>query len=243
VSWERRRFWRAAAVRPAGAGFGVWLDARPLNTPGGAPLVVPTPALAQAVATEWDALEAEIRPDRLPFTRAANTAIDRVAREHAAVAAAVAAYGGADLLCYRAEGPATLTARQAAAWDPWLGWAARELAAPLVAVTGLMHHPQPAASLAALAAEVAALDPFALTALHELVTLTGSLVLGLAVARGALPPPDAWALSRIDEDWQAEQWGRDPEAEAAAAARRADFLRAAELLALLASQPSDPAAD
>jgi chaperone required for assembly of F1-ATPase len=90
---------------------------------------------------------------------------------------------------------------------------------------------------------VAALDPFPLTALHELVTLSGSLVLGLAVTRGALPPPQAWALSRIDEDWQAEQWGRDPEAEAAAAARRADFLRAAELLALLASRPSDPGSD
>jgi chaperone required for assembly of F1-ATPase len=240
VSWTpRRRFWQRAAPVPAeGGGFGVRLDARPLTTPGGAPLVVPTEALAHAIAAEWDATLGEIRPERLPLTRAANSAIDRVPPAREAVVDAIAAYGGADLLCYRAAEPAALAARQAEGWDPWLRWAALTFAAPMVAVTGVMHEPQPASTVAALRAAVDAHDPFALVALNELVTLSGSLVLGLAVARGALAAEDAWELSRIDETWQAEQWGRDPEAEALAAGRRAEFLRARDLLDLLAGEPA-----
>jgi chaperone required for assembly of F1-ATPase len=234
VSWTpQRRFWRRTAIRPEGTGYAVALDARPLTTPAGASLTLPTAALAQAIAAEWDALEGEIRPERLPFTRAANSAIDRVARHREAVVDTIADFGGSDLLCYRAAEPAALAARQAEGWDPWLLWSARALHAPLIAVTGVMHQPQPAPSLAALRAAVAEEDAFGLTALHELVSLSGSLVLGLAVARRALDAAAAWELSRIDETWQAEQWGLDAEAEAAAEARRADFLRARALLALL----------
>ena len=122
-------------------GFAVALDERPLRTPAGARLLAPTAALAAAIAAEWDALEAEIDPERLPLTRAANSAIDRVAPQREAVVDAIAEYGGTDLLCYRAAGPDALVARQAAGWDPWLAWSARALAAPLVAVTGVMHQP------------------------------------------------------------------------------------------------------
>jgi chaperone required for assembly of F1-ATPase len=233
MSWPRRRFWRAAQVQPEAGGYGVALDARALRTPEGAPLAVPTAALAQAIAAEWEAVDGEIRPERLPLTRAANSAIDRVARRREAVVEGIADYGHSDLLCYRAAEPATLAARQAAGWDPWLQWSAQALHAPLIAVTGVMHEPQPAPSLAALRAAVAEEDAFGLTALHELVSLSGSLVLGLAVARRALGAAAAWELSRIDETWQAEQWGLDAEAEAAAEARRADFLRAEAMLALL----------
>jgi chaperone required for assembly of F1-ATPase len=236
VTVVRRRFWEHASVAEEGEGFGVRLDARPLRTPAGVPLAVRTEALAAAIAAEWDALESEIRPERLPLTRAANVAIDRVAWNRDAIVAAIAEYGGSDLLCYRAAGPAGLADRQAAGWDPWLLWSARSLHAPLVAVTGVMHVAQPPASLAALRAAVAAEDAFGLTALHELVSLSGSLVLGLAVARGALDAAEAWELSRIDETWQAEQWGLDPEAEAAAAVRRDDFLRAARLHVLASGE-------
>ena len=239
MSWTpRRRFWRQAEVRPVAGGFAVALDERLLQTPAKAALVVPTAALGAAIAREWSAVEGEIRPDRLPLTRAANSAIDRVARDPAAVAAAIAAYGGADLICYRAAAPEALRARQAEAWDPWLDWSAQALGAPLVAVTGVIHHPQPAASLEALDAAVAGFDPFALTALHELVTLSGSLVLALAVASGALAGEAAWALSRLDESWQEELWGRDAEAAAAAARKREDFLRAERLLGLLGRPPA-----
>lgn len=230
----RKRFWTRAASRPEAAGFGVSLDARPLKTPAGLPLVVPTEALAGAIAAEWDALADTIAPERLPLTRAANAAIDRIAPRPEPVVDALADYGQNDLLCYRATGPDALVSRQAAAWDPWLIWSARALHAPLVAVAGVIHQPQPPGSLAALRDAVAAHDPFALAGLHSLVSLSGSLLLGLAVSRGALAPEAAWELARLDETWQAEQWGIDAEAGAAAEAARADFLSAARLLALLA---------
>jgi chaperone required for assembly of F1-ATPase len=153
---------------------------------------------------------------------------------------AITEYGGSDLLCYRADAPAGLAARQAEGWDPWLAWSARALGAPLVAVAGVVHQPQPAPSLAALRAAVAQHDAFGLTALHELVALSGSLVLGLAVARGALDAGAAWELSRLDEAWQAEHWGLDAEAEAASERRREAFVRAAGVFALLGNAARIP---
>lgn len=229
----RKRFWTEAQARAAQAGgFGVYLDDRPLRTPEKRLLVLPSPALAGAIAAEWAAIEGEIQPDRLPFTRAANSAIDRVAADPEPVIDALAAYGDADLLCYRADGPEPLQARQAAQWDPWLDWSRRDLSAPLFAVIGVMHQPQPAGSLAALRDQVAGHDAFGLAALHDLVTLSGSLVLALAVSREVLDPTDAWELSRLDERWQAEQWGRDAEADRLEQEKYAAFLRAEQFLAL-----------
>lgn len=228
-----RRFWKEVAVAPREAGHAVLLDARPLRTPAKRPLEVPTRALALAMAQEWHEQGPRIDPNAMPVTRAANSALDKVAPQRAAVARMLAEYGGADLLCYRAEAPAELVARQAAAWDPWLGWAREALGAPLVQTRGVMHVPQPQQSLDRLAARVAAEDAFRLTALHDLVTLSGSLILGLAVAGHALAPTDAWEVSRIDEIWQEEQWGRDEEAHAMAEARRAAFLTADRILRLL----------
>jgi chaperone required for assembly of F1-ATPase len=229
----RRRFWRTATVEAAESGHTVLLDRRPLMTSAKAPLVVPSRQLAEAIAAEWRALGDAVVPDRLPLTRYANSAIDRVAARRDDVARSLAEYGGTDLLCYRAGSPQGLVARQAAAWDPWLAWSAAELSAPLVAVSGVMHHPQAAGSLAALAGETARHDAFGLTALFELVTLSGSLLLGLAISRGALSAETAWELAHIDETWQAEQWGRDAEAEAAFERRREEFLRAEAFLRML----------
>ena len=236
MTWApRRRFWTSASVRPEAGGFAVALDERVLRTPAGAPLRAPTAALAAAIAAEWDALEAEIDPERLPLTRLANSAIDRVGPQHAAVAAAIAEYGATDLLCYRAESPAALAARQASAWDPWLLWSS---AGPRRAAARRRRRDAPAPAAAEPRRPPAprwrAEDAFGLVALHDLVALSGSFVLGLAVRRGALDPAEAWELSRLDETWQAEQWGLDSEAEAAAAASRAGFLDAARFSALLA---------
>lgn len=229
-----KRFWTEVHVAETPGGFGVRLDARILRTPAKAELVVPTRALAEAIAAEWRAVEGEIRPEALPFTRAANVAVDRIAADPGPLVAHLASYGETDLLCYRAEAPVGLRARQAAAWDPALAWAARDLGAPLAVTEGVAHRAQDPASLAALHAAVGAHDAFALTALSELVTLSGSLVLGLAVARGALGAPEAWAAARLDETWQEEQWGVDDEAAEMARIRENDFLRAARLLELLA---------
>ena len=219
--WKSRRFWTSAAVEPAPGGWQVTLDDRPLHTPGKLPLVLPARALAQAVADEWDAQTDVIDPNAMPLTRAANSAIEKVAAQFDAVAAMLAEYGATDLLSYRAHRPPVLVDRQAAGWDPLLDWAAETLGARLAVTQGVIPVPQDAAALDALGRQVRALDPWGLTALHDLVTLPGSLVMGLAVLQGRIDADTAFALSRIDEDFQAEDWGRDAEAEAMADARRA----------------------
>jgi chaperone required for assembly of F1-ATPase len=233
IEGPRTRFWQAALVAEESDSFAVHLDARALTTPGRAPLRVPSRRLAEEIAAEWNGVEAEIRPERMPLTRAANTSIDGVVPNPRPLAESVAAYGGTDLLCYRAEQPDGLRRRQFEAWDPMLAWAAEALGARLVAVMGVMHVAQPEASLAALRRAVDEEPPFRLTGLSELVTLSGSLVLGLAVARRAIDAPMAWRLSRIDEDWQEEQWGVDEEAREAAEIRRTAFLTADRYLRLL----------
>jgi chaperone required for assembly of F1-ATPase len=227
-AWAPKRFWKAATAEPCDGGFTVRLDGRPVKTPAKTPLVLPTLAMAQAIAAEWDAQEGLLRPETMPATRAANSALDKVAPQHDAVVEEVARYGGSDLLCYRAEGPAELVARQEAGWGPWLDWAAQSLGAPLHVTTGIIHVAQPPESLARLRQEVAQASPFQLAALHDLVAITGSLVLGLAVARGRLTADSAFDLSRIDEHWQAEQWGVDEEAAALDAAKRQALRDAAQ---------------
>jgi chaperone required for assembly of F1-ATPase len=226
TGWASKRFWKLAEVAQTDDGFTVRLDGRPIRTPGKLPLVVPTRALADLIAAEWNAQDGLNRPETMPATRAANSAIEKVRTQRPEVAAMIAAWGETDLLCYRAEQPAELVARQAAAWDPLLDWAARRYGVEWTVVQGVMPRPQPPETVARLAAQVAALDPFRLTAFHDLVALPGSLVIGLAVTQGQGSPDSLWAASRIDEDWQAEHWGSDPQAAAAAETRKAGFLQA-----------------
>jgi chaperone required for assembly of F1-ATPase len=232
AEWKMRRFWREAGVMSVAGGFEVRLDGRPVRTPAKAPLVVPGAALANAIAAEWDAQDEAVKPLTMPLTRLANSAVDTVAVEHAAVAERVAAYGGTDLVCYRAEAPDGLVARQAAAWDPLVDWAAVALAAPLTIGTGVVYIAQPDASLDALTRVVSALDFWDLAALHELVALSGSLVIGLAAIRTDRPREALWAASRVDEDWQQDLWGVDEEAAELAAVKARAFLDAARFFDL-----------
>ncbi|MEM6304183.1 MAG: ATP12 family protein [Pseudomonadota bacterium] len=232
--WKAKRFWTEATVVPLDQGFTVELDGRSVKTPGKALLVMPTRALAAAVAEEWQAQGEMINPMTMPTTRTANSAIDKVAVQHDEVATLLAAYGDSDLLCYRADRPVELVARQAAAWDPLLDWGETELGARLEPRVGVMHAPQDPEALAALARQTRALPDFELTAFHDLVSLSGSLIIGFAAARGAWPAEELWEISRLDELFQIEQWGRDEEAEAMAAAKRESFLHARRIFDLLA---------
>ena len=193
------------------------------------PLLLPTSALAQAVAAEWDAQADVIDPRTMPLTRAANSAVEKVAPQFAGVADMLAEYGGTDLLSYRADQPAELARRQAEAWDPLVDWAATDLRAPLRITHGVIPVDQDEQSLARLRRHLADLDVFGLTALHDLVTLPGSLILGLAVVRGRIDAETAFRLSRIDEDFQIERWGQDDEARDAAESRKAAMLLAERL--------------
>lgn len=211
-AWAAKRFWTAARALPTEGGFTVVLDDRPVKTPAKAPLIVPTEAMAQAIAAEWDAQSGVIRPETMPVTRAANSAIDKVGPLFDAVVDEISGFGATDLLCYRAEAPIELVARQAAEWDPLLDWLHAAFDARLLVTAGVIPIDQPDQSLARLRAAVAAQDAFRLAALHDLVAITGSLCLGLAVAKGRLTPEQAFLISRIDEHWQIELWGADDEA-------------------------------
>jgi chaperone required for assembly of F1-ATPase len=236
AGWKAKRFWKEVSVAEAEGGFAVHLDTRRVMTPGKLPLTLPTLPMAEAVAQAWAAQQDEVQPLTMPVTRAANSAIERVTPQRAEVAQMLAAYAETDLTCHRADAPETLAQRQATAWDPLLDWTAERFGARLFATVGILPVAQQPASLAALKAHVDGFDAFHLTAFHDLVTISGSLVIGLAVAHEHLEPDAAWFLSRIDEDWQIEQWGRDDEAEAAAAVKRADFLQAKSFLVLASAK-------
>ncbi|MCC5970810.1 MAG: ATPase [Pararhodobacter sp.] len=231
--WARKRFWKAAEVCEVENGFTVHLDGRNIKTPGKVPLVVPTAALAGLIADEWQAQGEKVAPETMPATRAANAAIDKVRGQFSEVAALVAAYGETDLLCYRAKSPAGLRARQDAAWDPLLDWSAAQFGLRWVVIEGVMPQPQPPETLEVLNAHVARFTEFELTAFHDLVAMSGSLVIGLAVTEAHAAPETLWPMSRIDEDWQREIWGEDDEARALAALRRQSFLNAARFFAAL----------
>ncbi|MEI4471722.1 ATP12 family chaperone protein [Frigidibacter sp. MR17.24] len=233
AEWAPKRFWTAAEAVAVEGGHAVHLDGRAVRTPARAAFVLPSRALAEAAAAEWAAQGDKVDPATMPVTRAANSAIDTIGANRAAVQEMIAAYGGSDLLCYRAEAPAELVARQAEGWDPLLAWLAATHGAPLAVTAGIVPVDQPADSLARLDAALGAVSDFELAALHDLVALSGSLVIGLAAAAGRHPPEHLWALSRLDETFQAEQWGRDDEAEAVAEIRRAAFLDAARFLTLV----------
>jgi len=225
--WAAKRFWTEVDVVPVEGGFAVQLDGRSVKTPAKSALIVPTQTLGEAVAEEWRAVETGIDPEVMPFTRSANAAIDKVSVQFDEVANMLAAYGGSDLLCYRATHPDPLIDRQAAQWDPLLDWADATFGARLVPTAGLMPVDQPPQALSALASPLYDATSFELTALHDLIALSGSLVLGLAVAKGRLTADEAWSISRLDETWQAEQWGQDDEAEQAAAVKHHAFAHAA----------------
>ena len=228
-----KRFWQDVSVAPDAEGHGLALDGRPVNTPSRAPLRLPSAALAQAVAEEWRSVAATVDPRAMPLTGLANAAIDRVAPHHETFADGLAAYGESDLLYYRADTPPALGARQAAQWDPLLDWARTRYDVHFEPVAGVMHHPQPAATVARLTEAVRSRSAFELAGLSPLVTIGGSLVAALALLEGAADCDTVWRAAQLDEDWQVEQWGEDELAAQARAARRAEFDAAARFLSLL----------
>ncbi|NBB97103.1 MAG: ATPase [Alphaproteobacteria bacterium] len=225
--WVKKRFWTEVSVAETDDGFAILLDGRGVKTPAKAGLVVPTHAFAEIVAEEWRAQADTIDPSTMPATRAANAALDNVRGQMAEVAGLITDYGDSDLVCYRAEAPDSLVALEAEAWGPIIDWAAHRYGVRPVVRYGVVHEPQPAALLAELRADVARLTAFELTCFHDLVAMSGSLMIALAVIDGFDQPGALWTISRVDEDWQISQWGSDEEAEALAKGRRRAFMDAA----------------
>jgi chaperone required for assembly of F1-ATPase len=228
-----KRIYRRAEARTGDDGWGVALDGRPLRTPARRALTVPSAALAAAIAAEWEAQRDEIRPQLMPLTRLAATAIDRTAAQRDQVVAEVAGYAGTDLVCYHAEEPAELVARQQATWQPLIEWARTRYDAGLAVTTGILPQAQSPASLKVFAAVVAAYDDFRLTALQAATASCGSLVIALALGEGRIDAAAAFAASQLDETFQIEAWGEDAEAAARRRALAADIAAAARFLELL----------
>lgn len=228
-----KRFWKEVSVEREGDGWTLKLDGRPVRTPARSALVVPSEALALAIAEEWRSVGDELDPRAMPLTGLANAAIDRIAPDRQAFAGGLAKYAEADLACYRSEWPPELVERQAGSWDELLAWGRRRYDVDFATTSGLLHVPQPQATIERLSQAVAELDPFQLAGLSPLVTAGGSLLAGLAVLEKAMSAEAAWQAVSIDERWQLEQWGADKEAEQGLEGRRRDFLAAARFLELL----------
>lgn len=228
-----KRFYKEVSSSPAEAGFGVTLDGKAVKTPAGHPLTVPTAALAEAMAAEWDAQGETVVPASMPLMQLVSTALDRMPLTRGQVRGFLAGFGASDVLCYRADSPADLVALQSVNWQPWLDWAAKEFGASLAIGAGVVPLVQNEESLAALSRQVAGYDDWALTALQSLAPCLGSLVLSLAVVEGELEAEEAFELSRLDERFQNERWGLDAEARARNHGLRQEVLAAARLLELL----------
>lgn len=225
-----KRFYKQALVVPEGGKFRIHLDSRPVRTPAKAILELPSEKAAIAVAAEWQAQGDKVNPLTMPFTRLANTAIDRVSAGRDFVVDELCRYGASDLICYRAEGPDKLVARQAAGWDGLLAWLRDAYGVELKVTTGILYVNQEAGDMARLCLIVEGFDDFMLVGLHHATTLAGSFVIGLALAAGHLAAPEAAALSSIDERFQAEIWGEDAEITERLRRQAADLAAAAEFI-------------
>ncbi len=228
-----QRFYKRVTVEPEeAAAFAVMLDQTPVRTPARKPLRVPRAALAEAIASEWEAQGDTIAVEGMPLTQVATTALDRVAPDPDTYSQQISAYGETDLVCYRAESPAALATRQTTVWQPLVDWASETLSAPLAVTSGINPVAQPAKTLTALRKAVVAHDAFEMAALSLATTASGSLIVALALSHGRIDAETAFTAGYLDETWQVEQWGADEEAEARLNIARADLENAARFLAL-----------
>jgi chaperone required for assembly of F1-ATPase len=228
-----KRRYSEAGIVAVGDVYAIALDGKAIRTPAKRDLVVPSADLAEAIAAEWQAQGAEVMPHTMPMTRLASTAIDLVAQRREQVVAEIVNYAGSDLLCYRAEQPPELIAREHAAWQPLVDWATLRYDAPLIVTSGILPVRQLPATIRAFAAAVDAYDPLMLTALHAITTAGGSLVIALAVLEGWLDAAAAFAAAQLDESFEIEKWGEDAEQSERRAALQDDIAAAARFAALL----------
>jgi chaperone required for assembly of F1-ATPase len=232
---RRKRFYKEAGVAEAEGGFAITLDGKPIRTPSRRQVVIPSRALADAVAAEWAAQVETINPMTMPLTRIANSVVEGVVDRVDLVTDDLAKYLQSDLLFYRAGHPEGLVACEAAHWDPVLFWAAETLGAHFILSEGVMHVTQPDEAVQAARAALPR-DAWSVAALHVITTLTGSALLALALAHGVRDADQVWAAAFVDEDWNAGKWGVDEEAAARRAARLKDFEAAVTVLAAVRPQ-------
>ena len=236
--WKLKRFWKNVDVVALKKDFCIKLDGKILKTPAKKELLLPTEALAKKIAAEWDKQVEEINPNGMPFTKAANATLDKVIEQFEEVSSLVGNYGDTDLLYYRADSPAELQTRQQASWDPIIDWAEKTFEVIINCGTGIFYIPQNKELIYKLSREISKLSPFQLTGLYDIVSITGSLILGLATINGRLSAEEAFNLSRMDELWQIEHWGADEEAKAVSDLKYEAIMHAQEFFVLSSGNKS-----
>jgi chaperone required for assembly of F1-ATPase len=227
-----KRFYKDVAVEQVASGYRVTLDGRPIQTQGGAPQVIPTPGLAEALADEWRAQGETIDPKSFVLRDLVDYAIDRVAPDPAAVVARLLPFAETDTLCYRADPDEPLYRRQQDLWEPLLQAAEARHRVRLERLSGIVHRPQPPETLARLRETLKELDPFTLAALETLTSLAASLIIGLSALERDAAPSTLFDAANCEQDWQAEQWGWDSQAEEGRRRRLGAFLEAARFARL-----------
>ena len=230
--WKQKRFWKNVHVVPSEARYLIKLDDKILKTPAKRQMELPTEALAKKVASEWDEQVEEIDPTTMPFTKSANAALDKVSEQFEEVSSLLGEYGDTDLLYYRADSPPELQKRQKIGWDPIVKWAENTFKVKINCGTGIVYIPQNEQMFSEIRIKISNLSIFELTAFYDMVSITGSLILGLAIINGRLSAEEAYQLSRVDELWQLEQWGDDEEAQAVSNLKNAAILHSEEFFSL-----------
>jgi chaperone required for assembly of F1-ATPase len=228
-----KRFYKEAVAVESGAGFGIALDGRLLRSPAKADFTVPTASLAREIAAEWARQGDGIDSASMPLMQIASTSIDRVGSDAVPTLDALMGYAASDLLCYRAQAPESLRARQGEVWQPVLDWASLHYDAPLVVTSGIMPVEQPSASLLALRKAVEDWDKFSLAALLVLTTASGSIVLALAMVENEIDVDQCVMASQLDEQFQIERWGEDEDLSARCRNLSKEIYAAVRFLALL----------
>lgn len=231
----KKRFWKEVFVSELEGGFGVALDDKPIKTPAKNILLVPTYELATFVADEWINVGEEINPQTLRFTKLCNASIDSMPDKFEAVVEMLSDYADTDLLCHKSESPEGLVLRQTRIWDPVLTWVEQKHGLKFNQTVGILPVAQPPETREVLKSWLNSLNKFEMMACHDLTVMSGSIIVAKAVCDNYLSASEAWEVSRVDEDWQTEQWGVDEEAEKAANIKFDDFFAATKLFKALQS--------
>ena len=211
TGWEKKRTWVNTTVKPRGLSFGILLDDEFLQTPKKNKVLLPTRELAQKVAKEWRQQKEIIDPTKMPYTRLANSALDTVKESFDTVVADVLHYGDTDLVCYRADSPEDLVKLQNKHWDPILDWAKNQFKIEVKITNGINYKAQDPVQLRKLSREISSYNFFTLTGFYDLVTISGSLLIALAVYYSHVSLKRGFDISFLDEDWQRKKWGQDEE--------------------------------
>tara|TARA_B110000240_G_scaffold195456_1_gene245156 strand:+ start:249 stop:965 length:717 start_codon:yes stop_codon:yes gene_type:complete len=219
----KKRFWKKATVVEVLGGYGIELDGQRLQTPSKLPLIVVFRVIADAIASEWMAQVDLVNPSAMPATRMANSVIDKVIVNQDAIVEMLSEYSGSDLLCYRAISPQSLIDAQGIVWNPLLDWSAKKMLAPMNVTSGVMYIEQPATSIDVYRSKLKEMNPYQLAGVHDLITISGSVIIPMALISNHLSIDQAWIASSVDEIWQEKQWGPDAEAKEARGKKRLDF--------------------